>query len=596
MSDPKELEKLIKYHNRKYFIDNAPEISDEEFDKLTKELKSIDPNSPVLYELVGDIGDVTHPKPMLSLEKRYTHDEIIKWIENIKDDSYIVEPKYDGMAARYQNGILATRGDGYRGENISHRLKELNIKGTLPINSDISIYGEVIIPLNYFNDNLKNTYKNPRNAVVGIIKAKEVKPEGIKALLEGGVHLVLHDQAKKLEVKSDEILNQEKWESLLEEMFHSEYPLDGIVIKAITPTIKEKLGATAHHEKWQVAYKSPAERKITIVKEIKHQVGRTGRITSVAVVEPVELSGATVQNVTLHNYKYVQESGINIGSEIEICRSGEVIPFITRVFTAKSPQGATPIPTHCPVCSAEVIQHAKYLECPNKNCPAKLSQSIEYFFKTLDVEELGLKTIEKFINEFKLKSIIDFYKLKPEQISELDGFGEKSATKIIKNIQNTLNQTITPEDLISALGIKEIGYSTSTWIINHFGFEKLPSLTIEDLQQVKGLGSIKAEYFVKNLKDKWEIVKNLQKMGLKFKSKKRSDLLKGRTFAITGKKETYSRDELIEIIKENGGEYKTSITKDLDYLIAGEDAGSKLEKAEELEIKIITEKELLNMI
>src|SRR3989344_5835759 len=207
------LEKLIKHHNRRYFIDNSPEISDEQFDLLTEMLRHINPNSPILYELVGEIGDVEHPVPMLSLEKRYTHGDIIKWLGNIHDDSYIVEPKYDGMAARYQGGILATRGDGYRGENISHRLNELNIKGILPADSAISAFGEVIIPLTYFNENLKNVYKNPRNAVVGIIKAKEVKPEGIKALLEGGVHLVLHDQAKKISVKADDLIKIDKWET-----------------------------------------------------------------------------------------------------------------------------------------------------------------------------------------------------------------------------------------------------------------------------------------------------------------------------------------------------------------------------------------------
>ena len=602
--DKKELEKLIKYHNRKYFIDNDPEISDEEFDQLTEELKKLDPFSPVLYELVGDIGTVQHETPMLSLEKKYTHAEIVKWIESINDKEYLVEPKYDGMAARYQNGVLATRGDGFYGENISHRINELNIKGELPKDPKAIVHGEIIVPLTYFNQNLKGAYKNTRGAAVGIVKAKEIKPEGVKALLEGGVHLVLHDQAKKLLVTAEDLIKEEKWEAVLEEMFHSDYPLDGIVIKATSPDIKNKLQATAHHEKWQVAYKAPAERKITTVKEIKDQVGRTGRITSVAVVEPVELSGATVQNVTLHNYQYIQDSGINIGSEVEICRSGEVIPFITRVFNANTPHGTKKgakhttysIPTNCPICKTALLQLSKYLECPNPNCPAKLSQSIEYFFKTLGAEELGLKTIEKFINEFKLKSIIDFYTLDKEKISTLEGFGEKSATKITTNIAQTLNETITPEELLSALGIKEIGYSTSTWIINHFGFDKLPSLTLEDLKEVKGLGPTKSEYFVKNLKEKWPLVEQLKKMGLKFKQKKSTDKFKGLSFAVTGKKEKYSRDELIQMITENGGEYKASITKDLSYLIAGEDAGSKLEKAQQLGVKILSESEFLTLL
>ena len=589
------LEKAIQYHNKKYFIDNNIEIPDEEFDQLTEMLKKLKPDSPALYELVGEIGEIAHPVPMLSLDKKYTYEDIKKWVTDIGDDKYVIEPKYDGMAARYQAGTLATRGNGFMGEDISDRLKYLNVKGKLPAGGSIgsSAYGEVIIPNSYFAENLSVTYKNPRNAVVGIVKAKSIKPEGIKALRDGGVHFVLHDQAKKITATKEDLLNEEQWETILETMFQEDYPLDGIVIKATNDEIKRTLGATQHHDKWQVAYKSPAERKWSVVRDINDQVGRTGRITSVAIIDPIQLSGATVTNVTLHNYDYIKTSKIGIGSKVEVCRSGEVIPFITKVIPAKTPHK---LRKACHICETALVETGKYTECPNKNCPARKSQSFEYFFKVLGVEELGLKTIQRFINEFKVDSIDDFYKLKPEQIAKLDGFGEKSGDKITKNIAAILNENIKPEQLIQALGIKETGPATSRWIVNHFGFDNLAKLTPEDLADVKGVGEIKAKHFVGDLRAKWPIVEKLQKLSLKFKKEQTTNKLNGATFAITGKKEQYSRDELIKLINKNGGEYKPSITKDLDYLISGDDAGSKLEKAEKLEVKVITESEFLKKI
>ncbi len=587
------LEKAVNHHNKLYFVDNAAVIPDEEFDLLTEALRELKPDSPALFELVGDIGEIEHPVPMLSLDKRYTYEDIKQWVNDVGDEKYLVEPKYDGMSARYQSGTLSTRGDGYHGENISERLPYLKVVGNLP-KTDESAYGEIVVPLDYFNKNLKGPYKNTRGAAVGIIKSKDINPAGIKALREHGVHFVLHDQAKRQEVSREDLLNEDQWQTILEEMFHSEYPLDGIVIKAINPEIKARLGRTQHHDKWAVAYKSPAERKITHVLDIKDQVGRTGRITSVAVLEPVELSGATVTNVTLHNYKYLEDCGIDIGSEVEVCRSGEVIPFITRVISSPNKKSYQ-VPEICPVCGNPLKRSNKYLECTNVNCPARLTQSIEYFFKVLGVEELGLKTIERLINEFKLKSIFDFYKLKAHQIAELDGFGIRSAQVITQNIQYTLYNS-TPEKLLQALGIKNIGSAASNWIINEFGFDNLNSLTFEDLEKVKGLGPIKAANFIKEVKKKWPLVEKLMKLGLTFKKVQSTVKLNGLSFAITGKKGQYSRDELVKMIQENGGEYKTAITKGLTYLIAGEDAGSKLQKAADNDVKVITEQDFLKLI
>lgn len=593
-----KLEKLVKYHNIKYFVDNNPEISDEEFDILTEQLRKLKPDSAVLYELVGEIGEIKHTTPMLSLEKKYTYEDIKKWVSEINDKNYIVEPKYDGMAGRYQNNTLSTRGDGYYGENISERLKNLNVIGKLPSDPDVSAYGEIVIPLSYFRENLEGTYKNPRNAVVGIIKSKQVKPEGIKAIRDGMIHFVLYDQSTLIHVKQDDLLNETTWEEILEQMFQIDYALDGIVIKATSESIKSSLFATQHHEKWQIAYKSPAERKETEIVGITDQVGRTGRITSVAQVKPVVLSGATVTNVTLHNIEFIEKTGIDIGDKVEICRSGEVIPFITQVFPANLPQNKRTykIPTSCPVCASKLVRNNKYLECSNANCPARKAQSYEYFFKVLNVEELGIKTIETLINAFKIDSIMDFYKLKDSEIAKLGRLGEKSAKKIVANIHNTLKENITPTQLLQALGIKEIGPATSMWIINHFGFENLHKLTAEDISTVKGIGPVKAKYFIEDLKNRWPLVVELLKMGLKFEEINKTTKLKNKSFAITGKKEKYSRDELVKMITDNGGTYKTSITKDLSYLIAGEDAGSKAEKAEKLGVAIINESQFLKLI
>lgn len=591
------LEELIRFHNKLYFIENSPIISDPDFDKLTQMLEKLKPESEALYEIIGEIGDVAHSTKMLSIEKKYTYTDIQKWLMEIEDNSFLIEPKFDGMAARFQNNILATRGNGIKGENITKRFKFLNIIGKIDKTKDY-IDGEITIPLTYFNGHLKNTYKNPRNAVVGIIKAKRISDEGIKALQDNGVHFVIYDKAISYKVNKSELLDEEKFEELLEKVLQTDYPTDGMVIKATDLNLKKRLGATEHHYKWQIAYKLPAERKWSKVIEIKDQVGRTGRITSVAVISPIDLSGATVTNVTLHNFDYALNSKIGVNSKVEVCRSGEVIPFITKAMESKKPHYTLVNikNIHCPICNTKVIINNKYLECPNNNCPARLSQSIEYFFKVLKVEELGLKTIIKFMNEFKLKEILDFYKLDEERIANLDGFGKKSANNITTNIKRTLNANITHNQLLQALGLKEIGPATSRWIINRHGFNNLNKLTVEDLQDVKGIGPIKALNFINDLKTKWHIVDSLLKLNLKFKENSSTNKLTGKSFCITGKKVTYSRDELINLINTNGGIYHANVTKDLDYLIAGDDAGSKLIKAKEFGVNEISEEEFLKMI
>ena len=591
------LERLLKYHNNQYFINNAPVISDELFDRLSESLKKLKPNSPVLFEIVGDIGNVLHPRPMLSIDKRFTYADIRKWIEDTNDEWYLVEPKYDGMAARYQNGVLATRGNGIMGEDISERFQHLRIIGDIKKaeedSTDGSIYGEVAIPTEYFDENLSKDYKNPRNAVVGIVKAKQTGDAGIKALLEGGVHFILYDQIFAQKVKKEDLLKEDEWKAVLEKTFQSPYPLDGVVLKVINKDLRKNLGATQHHDKWQIAYKVPAEKKWSKVVKIIDSVGRTGRVTSIAKIEPINLSGATVTNVTLHNFEYVKKSKIGIGSKVEVMRSGEVIPFIVQVKPSKNPHR---IAEKCPVCDTKLVESGKYLECINPNCPARLSQSIEYFFKVLGVEELGLKTIEKFIDIFSIQNVIGFYDLKEAQIESLEGFGKKSAKNIVGNIQSTLNGKISPNQLVQALGIKEIGPATSLWIINEYGFWNLPKLTIEEISKVKGIGPSKASSFVNDLKEKWWIVEKLKAKGLKFKEERTTSKLEGLSFAITGKKEQYSRDELVERIQQNGGEYKSSVTQDLNYLIAGENAGSKVQKAQEVGAKVISEEDFLKML
>ena len=308
---------------------------------------------------------------------------------------------------------------------------------------------------------------------------------------------------------------------------------------------------------------------------------------------PIDLSGATIKNVTLHNIDFVEKTKIGIGSDIEVCRSGEVIPFITNVKGSNYP---FLIPSVCPICKAQLARYGKYLECINPKCPARKSQEIEHFFKALNVQELGLKTIEKFMDVFEIASPIDFYNLKTEQIAPLDGFGDKSANNIVSGIQKTLDKTITEFELLEALGVKDIGRASSKWIIKKYGVEKLNLLTKEDLQDIKGIGPNKAESFIQDIKEKWPIAESLFKKGLSFKKELTSTKLKGFTFCITGKKEKYSREELIQIIEQNGGTYSPSITKNTNYLIAAEDAGSKVQKAKKLGVKIISERDFLNLI
>ena len=589
----RKLENQVHSHNIKYFIENDPEISDEAFDVLAEKLKKLKPDSPVLFELVGEIGIITHLTPMLSIDKKYTHKDIIKWINDTKADTFLVQPKYDGMRARYQNKILATRGNGIKGENITQRFSRLKVIGKLPTKAKDPADGEIIIPLTYFNKNLAQIYKNPRNAVVGIMKSKRVKEEGIKALSDGGVHFVLYNTTYSIEVSAKKIIDSDKWKLTLEQTLKVDYPLDGIVIKVKDHKIREMLGRTQHHYKWEIAYKLPAERKWSVVLDIKNQIGRTGRVTSIAIIKPIKLSGATVTNVTLHNYEYMTESGIGIGSKVEVTRSGEVIPFITNVKNG-SVKPYKPRMT-CPICRQKLKINGKFLECPNSKCPSRLAQSYEYFFKVLNVEELGNKTIERLINEYKITNVTDFYDLKENKIAKLDGFGKKSAENIIQNINKTLTGNISQYQLLQALGLKEIGPATSKWIIDKYGFDKLPRLTELDIQKIKGMGPIKAKYFVDEIKNKWWIVEKLKKRGLKFKNTSGLSL-RGSSWVVTGTFKNHTRKEIMEMIRQNGGEYKTSVTKDLNYIIVGDNPGRKIDKANNLNIKAITINEFINLL
>lgn len=589
-SQVKALELQINYHNELYFIQNTTEISDTEFDQLVELLKELDPNNPVLFELVGDVGRVTHSTPMLSIEKKYNHKDVIDWANKIESaQEFIIQPKYDGMAARYSNNILATRGNGVVGEDITHRLKDLKIIGKLEPESE----GEILIPNIYFEKNLKDTYKNPRNATVGIIKSKKVKDKALQALQDKGVHFVIYSSNKSIIVNKAELNNLETFESLVEEIFISDYLLDGVVIKVADKNVRNQLGYTAHHHKWQIAYKINKDVKKTKIINIIDSVGRTGRITSVAQLDPVDLSGATITNVTLHNLDYMTKLGIGIGSIVEITRAGEVIPYITRTISAT--HNYEP-PKTCPSCSSELEKSQKYLQCVNPDCPAKLALSFEYFFKTLDVKELGNITIAKLMDELGIKQIIDFYKIKSEDISKIDGFGERSAELIVTNIQNTLNEQITPVDLLAAIGIESLGKPTAKKILNRYSISDLENLTLNNLIEIDGFAEKKAQIIINGIKEKYIIIAQLLQNNLKFKVNKENSTIRNKSFAITGKKQRYSREELIELIEHNGGDYKKSITNDLDYLIAGDNAGSKLNEAKQKGISIISEAQFLNII
>ena len=624
---------------------------EQEYPELLKNDES-SPTEKIGGTASEKFSKVRHRVPMLSLSNTYNISEIedfdkrVKKIilaENIEDNSkkleYILELKLDGLSISliYENGELVqavTRGDGQVGEDVTENIREISsIPKKLKKNVSLEVRGEIILPISSFNrinqereDEGEDVFANPRNAASGTIRQLDktiVAERGLDCYLyylvdaenyEINTHLESIEYIKKLGFKTTGVFEKytdfkeleksiDKWHDKRKTL---DYETDGLVIKVNNFSLYETLGYTTKSPRWAIAYKFPAEQVKTKLLNVTFQVGRTGVITPVAELEAVNLSGSVVKRASLHNFDEIRRKNIKIGDNVIVEKAAEIIPQVVNVMFDDRTGEEIEIqePTNCPVCNSE-LAHEKglvALKCHNPLCPEKVKRQIAYFVSrdAMNISGLGDKIVEKFIELEKIKTVVDIYSLKNyrKELENLDKMGQKSVDNLINNIEASKNRDFSK--VLYALGIPFIGKFNANLLTKTFkNIENLKNQSIENLLAVKGIGEKVAIAVNAFLNDEinWKIITDLQNIGLQFtfdesEIKKIDDNpIKGKNFLATGKLRKYKRNDIKDIILSKGGNYLSAVSKNLDFLIVGEKAGSKLEKAEKLGIRVLTEED-----
>lgn len=648
-----QLRKELNHHIYRYYVENENDISDYEYDMLMRELKGIEEEYPDLLTAdspthrVGGSADstmfqsVTHIVRMESLQDAFDKSEVYDFDKRVKqvcpDATYVVEPKIDGLSVslEYSNGIISrgsTRGDGDVGEDVTANLKTvrtipLAINEKLPF---IEVRGEVFMPREKFLEIVKNQelndekpFKNPRNAAAGSLRQKDPKITSTRGLdifvfniqQIDGKELTTHkeslDYIKSLGFKTVPFYNEfDSIEDVIKELDRIgsirgtlPFDIDGAVIKVNRFDHRELLGSTAKFPKWALAWKYPPEEKETTLVDIEINVGRTGVLTPTAVFKPVLVAGSTVSRATLHNEDFIKEKDVRIGDTVVIRKAGDIIPEVLRV--SKHADGSLPyeMPKICPSCGAPVTREndEAAIRCNNPDCPAQLLRNLIHFCSrdAMDIEGLGDAVLELFVKEGLLKSAADIYNLDYDRIAGFEGFGEKSANNFRYAIEKSKENDLSK--LIFALGIRHIGQKAAKLLADKFGdMDSFMAASRDDILSIDGFGEIMAdsvlEYF--SLSQSKELVEQLKDAGVNMRSARVviDNRFEGKTFVLTGTLSQYTRTEASEIIENYGGKTASSVSKKTDYVLAGEAAGSKLTKAQQLGVRIISEAEFADMI
>ncbi len=649
----KELTDLLNEANHRYYVLDDPQMPDFEYDMLLRELENLEaeypqfaqPDSPtkrVGGEALSKFEKVVHTVPLMSLQDVFSLEELddflSKIIEQYPGTAFTVEPKIDGLsvALEYENGKFvrgATRGDGSVGEDVTENLKTIySIPMTIPnAPPRLIVRGEVYMPKKSFEklnaaqeEAGKPLFANPRNAAAGSLRQLDPKIAAKRGLdilvfnvqLAEGMTFKTHSETleylKNLNFKvipwqtldaisaiNDEVMAiNENRESL-------PCDIDGAVIKVNDLALREDLGTTAKFPRWAAAYKYPPEIKPTVVEDIVVQVGRTGVLTPKAVVRPVRLAGTTVTNATLHNQDFISERDIRIGDTVRIRKAGEIIPEILDVDVSKRPADTKAyfLPDTCPICGAPTKRDddGAFLRCTGAACPAQLSRNIAHFVSrdAMDIEGLGSSIVDALIEKGLLHSAADIYYLTLEQVKQLWQKGDTAATKLIQSIENSKSQDL--GKLIYALGIRQVGAKTGKTLASYFGsMDALMSATAEELTQVDDIGQVTADsicdWFAQE--QSCEMIEKLRNAGVNFtNNRKVTDArFAGMTFVLTGALTRFTREEATEQIELFGGKASGSVSKKTNYVVVGENAGSKERKARELNIPILSEDEFLQML
>ncbi len=647
----KELTEILEYHSHRYYDLDSPEISDFEYDKLLHELIELEeqypeyksptsPTSRVGGNVSNSFAPVVHDVKMGSLQDVFDYSEVLEFDKRVREvinnPIYVVEPKIDGLSVslKYENGILtvgSTRGDGNIGEDVTENIKTIR-SVPLKVSEDltlIEVRGEVYISRENFEklideqkENDETPFKNPRNAAAGSLRQKNPKIAAKRNLdifvfnLQQiqGKELLSHAQSldymKSIGFKVlptyktfDDINSAIKEISNIgENRGNFSFDIDGAVIKVDNFIQREQLGSTAKYPKWAIAFKYPPEEKQTKLLDIELNVGRTGAITPTAVFEPITLAGTTVSRAVLHNQDFIDEKNISIGDTVLVRKAGEIIPEVLGVIEHNPNAKVFKIPDTCPSCKEKTFREEDeaVIRCVNPECPAQLSRNIIHFASrdAMDIDGLGPAFVNQLIEENLIKSSADLYYLTKDQILNVDRKAEKSADNLIKAIEKSKSNDLSK--LIFGLGIRNIGQKAAEELSKHFkDLNSLMNATIDDIIAIDGMGQTMAQSIVDYFKlaQTHTLINKLNLAGVNFKAftSSTSDIFKGLTFVLTGTLPNLSRSEASKIIKDLGGNVSSSVSKKTNYVVAGEEAGSKLDKAIQLGVQIISESELLKL-
>lgn len=649
----KELADSLRYHNDRYYNSDSPEISDYEYDMMLRELENIEAQYPELItpdsptqrvggERAEKFSPVEHAVPMESLHDSFSFDELRDFDRRVRgavgDVSYVVEPKFDGLSvsAEYRNGMFvrgSTRGDGRVGEDITDNIrtiKSLPMRLSKPV-PYLEVRGEVYMSnasfeklVAYQEERDEKPAKNPRNAAAGALRQKDSRITAQRELdifvfniqqIEG-VELTGHKQAIEFLAelgfptspffrKSDSIEEViEEIERIGDSRGEFDFPIDGAVVKVDEFALREELGSTAKFPRWAEAYKYPPEEKVTVLRDIEINVGRTGVLTPTGIFDPILLAGTTVSRATLHNEDFIKEKDIRIGDEVILRKAGEIIPEV--VALSKRGDNTVPyeMPKVCPSCGSPVSREEgdAAVRCTNTACPAQLMRNLIHFVSrdAMDIDGLGPAVLELLAENGLIHSPADLYKLRAEDISSLERMGELSAANIIGAVERSKQNDLSR--LVTGLGIRMVGQKAAKVICASFPtIDELMSASEDSLTAIDGIGDTMAEnitaYFA--LPKTIELINEFKSLGLKLTEpveEKKSGVFTGKSFVLTGTLPTLKRSDASKMIEEHGGKVVSSVSKKTDYVLAGEAAGSKLDKANKLGVTVISEEDLYKMI
>lgn len=651
-SEYEQLCREAEQHNFNYYVLDDPTIEDDEYDRLMRRIKEIEVENPEIVSessptqhvggyAINTFEKVTHEVQMGSLQDVFSKGELYEFDERVKKAVgkavYCVEPKIDGLSVslEYKDGVFvrgSTRGDGFVGEDITKNLKTIKsipmeLSEKIPF---IEVRGEVYMPKADFEklvrkqlENDEQPAKNPRNAAAGSLRQKDSRVTASRGLdifvfnlqrIEGR-ELTCHseslDYMKSLGFNVIDgyktFDNIEDAVSRIMEIGENiqsySYDIDGAVIKVDNFELRNELGSTAKVPKWAVAFKYPPEEKETKLLDIEINVGRTGALTPVAVFEPVWLAGTTVSRAVLHNQDYIDSKDIRIGDIIAVRKAGDIIPEVVRSVSHAENSEPFVIPHICPVChgKAERAEDEAVIRCVNIDCPAQLLKNIEHFASrpAMNIDGLGEAVVKQLVENRLISTVADLYTLQQQDLEMLPGFAKVSASKLIANIENS--KANSPDRLLFALGIKGIGQKNAQLLMKHFGsIEKLSETSPEEISAVENFGDILANNIFTTLHEPHmtELIERLKSYGVNtvYQSDVKSDKLAGLTFVITGTLPDMTRDEAKTLIEQNGGKCSGSVSKKTSYVLAGEEAGSKLTKAQQLGVTVISQQQLIEMI